>query len=261
MTDLSVSIVNYNSREDLIRCLDSLKENAPRLTHDVWVIDNASSEPIGDLQPAYGRVNFIFNDKNIGFGAANNLAIRQADSRYHLILNPDLRVGKGMIDSMAAFMEENADVGIAGPKLVNEDGTLQYSCRRFPTVASFILRGLFPDKRSKVMADYFMLDEDHSQIMDVDWVLGSCMLARKKLLDELHGFDERYFMYYEDIDLCYRVKRAGSRVAYYPLAEAAHTYKRDSAKGGVSGLKLAHTAGAARFFLTYLGQRRWRTFR
>ncbi|MDD5311216.1 MAG: glycosyltransferase family 2 protein [Candidatus Omnitrophica bacterium] len=268
MTDLTVSIVNYNSRADLIGCLDSLKGLSPQGTvPEVWVVDNASAESIHGLEEEYKWAHFVFNEKNIGFGAANNIALGKARSKYFLVCNPDIRFrkaefrqGGSTIEALAGFMDANKDVGIAGPKLVNADGTLQYSCRRFPTVATFLARGLFPGKTPKPIHDYLMVDADHTKTMDVDWVLGSFMFARKALLDKLGGFDERHFMYYEDIDLCYRVKKAGSRVVYVPQAEAAHTYKRESAGGLFNILKYYHTASAMRFFARYLGERKWRTF-
>jgi GT2 family glycosyltransferase len=261
MTDFTISIVNYNSRGDLIGCLDSLKEAqgiAPKF--EAWVIDNASTESIHDLEAAYSWARFIFNKKNVGFGSANNIALRKARSKYFIVCNPDIRFKRGTICGLFEYMEGHEDAGIAGPKLVNENGTLQYSCRRFPTLATFVARGLLPGKKPKIMRDYLMLDSDHSKPMDADWVLGSFMFARKAVLDKLGGFDERHFMYYEDIDLCYRVKKAGSRVVYLPQAEAAHTYKRESARGFFNKLRYYHTLNAMRFFARYLGERKWRTF-
>ncbi len=242
MTDVTVSIVNYNSRADLIGCLETVPYR------DVFVIDNASSESIRDLEDKYKWAHFIFNKKNIGFGAANNIALKKASTKYLLICNPDIRFKDGTIEALAAYMDANPDVAIAGPKLINEDGTLQYSCRRFPTLATFFARGLFPGKKPKFMRDYLMTDADRSKPMDVDWVLGSFMFTRRDALAKLGGFDESHFMYYEDIDLCYRAKKAGMRVVYVPQAEAVHTYKRESAQGLFSILKLHHTINAMRFF-------------
>ncbi|MDD5736889.1 MAG: glycosyltransferase family 2 protein [Candidatus Omnitrophica bacterium] len=242
MTSSSISIVNYNSRDDLIRCLDT----APDC--DIFVVDNASTEPIDDLAEKYKRVNFIFNKKNIGFGAANNIALKKASTGYFLICNPDIRFRKDTVAELTAYMDAHEDVAIAGPKLLNEDGTVQYSCRRFPTPATFFARGLFPGRNPKFMRDYLMTDADRSKPLDVDWVLGSFMFARRDDLVKLGGFDESHFMYYEDIDLCYRVKKVGKRVVYVPQAEATHTYRRESARGGFGKLKYHHTLNAMRFF-------------
>lgn len=243
MQDVTVSIVNYNSRADLIGCLESLGA-----AHATFVVDNASPESIRDLEDKYKWANFIFNEKNLGFGAANNIALKKASTRYFLICNPDIRFRDGTIGALVDYMEAHADTAIAGPKLVNEDGTLQYSCRRFPTLATFFARGFFPGKKPRFMRGYLMADADHSKPMDVDWVLGSCMLARRDALAKLGGFDESHFMYYEDIDLCYRAKKAGMKVAYVPQAEAVHRYKRESAQGLFNKLKLHHTVNAMRFF-------------
>jgi len=254
MTDVTVSIVNYNSRADLIGCLESL--GAANAT---FVIDNASSESIRDLEDKCRWAHFIYNEKNVGFGAANNIALKKTSTKYFLICNPDIRFKIGAIEALAGYMDAHDDVAIAGPKLVNEDGTLQYSCRRFPTLATFFARGFFPGKKPKFMRDYLMMDIDRSKPMDADWVLGSFMFARCDALAKLGGFDESHFMYYEDIDLCYRVKKAGLRVVYAPQAEAVHTYKRESAQGLFNRLKLQHTINAMRFFARYIGERKWRT--
>jgi hypothetical protein len=261
MTDLSISIVNYNSRADLIGCLESIKAQgqSPAGTVPICVIDNASTESIRDLEEKYKWVDFVYNKTNIGFGAANNIALKKASTKYFLICNPDIRFKDGTIESLTGYMDAHEDIAISGPKLVNEDGTLQYSCRRFPTLATFLARGLFPGKKPKFMRDYMMMDADHSKPMDVDWVLGSFMLARRDALAKLGGFDESHFMYYEDIDLCYRVKRAGLRVVYAPQAEAVHTYKRESAQGLFNRLKFHHAINAMKFFARYIGERKWRT--
>ncbi|HRZ67791.1 MAG TPA: glycosyltransferase family 2 protein [Candidatus Omnitrophota bacterium] len=243
MQDVTVSIVNYNSRADLIGCLESLGE-----AHTAFVIDNASPESIRDLEDKYKWAHFIFNEKNVGFGAANNIALKKANTRYFLICNPDIRFGKKTVETLIEYMDANPDVAIAGPKLVNEDGTVQYSCRRFPTPATFFARGFFPGKSPKFMRDYLMTDADRSRPLDVDWVLGSFMFTRREALAKLGGFDESHFMYYEDIDLCYRAKKSGMRVVYLPQAEAVHRYKRESAQGLFNKLKFHHTVNAMRFF-------------
>ncbi len=259
MTDVTVSIVNYNSKDDLIGCLDSLGNAFPAGTR-VSVVDNASREPIRGLEGKYEWARFIFNEKNTGFGAGNNLVLKEAKTKYFLVCNPDIRFKKGSIEALGEYMDANPETAIAGPKLVNTDGTIQYSCRKFPTVATFLARGLFPREKPKFMRDYLMSGSGHSRPMDVDWVLGSFMFARTGALLELGGFDESHFMYYEDIDLCYRAKKAGWKVAYVPRAEAIHTYMRSSARGFFNPLKIHHTINAIRFFARYFGDRKWRTF-
>jgi len=260
MLDLSISIVNYNSKDELTQCLDSLFKYTKDIKFKVRVIDNASEEPIKDLVGKYKEVEFIFNKKNIGFGSANNMAIKSAVSRYHLILNPDIIFIKNCMKEALHYLEANPEVGIIGPKMMYQDGSLQYSCRRFPTMLSFLIRGFRPGAKSAVLDKYLMKNTSHDKIMDVDWTLGSFMLARKDALDVAGGFDEKYFMYYEDIDLCYRLKKAGYRILYYPMAEVTHIYKRTSAGSIASKLKVIHTQSAFRFFVKYLFQRKWKTF-
>ncbi|MFH1878809.1 MAG: glycosyltransferase family 2 protein, partial [Candidatus Omnitrophota bacterium] len=180
--------------------------------------------------------------------------------RYHLILNPDIIIKNGSIEKMLDHMESDPDIGILTPKMVYENGEIQYSCRRFPTLASFITRGTAPGVKNGLMRRYLMMDKKHDQIMDVDWGLGSCLLARKEVLDQLNGFDEKFFMYYEDIDLCFRAGIKGWRVVYFPYAEVIHSYKRDSAKRGMNRLKYVHAMSAIRFFCKHLLRRGWKTF-
>ncbi len=259
MTDVTVSIVNYNSRDDLTACLDSLGNALPEGAR-VTVVDNASPEPVRGIEEKYKWVDLVYNRINAGFGAGNNIALKRTKTKYFLVCNPDIRFKKGSIEALEAYMEANPDIAIAGPRLINPDGSPQYSCRKFPTVATFFARGLFPRGKPKFMRDYLMCDADLSRPADVDWVLGSFMFARTQALMELGGFDESHFMYYEDIDLCYRARKAGWRVVYFPQAEAIHTYMRGSAKRVFSLLKFHHTVNAMRFFARYFGDRRWRTF-
>ena len=262
MYDLTVSIVNFNSDQELSRCLESFYSYAPDLKYKITVVDNNSEKSPRYLSEKFPDVEFILNSRNIGFGKANNAAIKKDSSKYHLILNPDIIFTNNCIEKLVAYMDENEAIGLIAPRLTYEDGRLQYSCRRFPTVFSFIQRGMKGDFKSKVMDEYLMRGISHEKIMKVDWVLGSFMLARKDLLDELNGFDEKFFMYYEDIDLCYRIKNKRYDVVYYGQLEVMHQYKRESAKSSMLGkLRVIHASSALRFFWRYLPDRKWRTIR
>lgn len=166
----------------------------------------------------------ISNDKNLGFSKANNIVIDRTDSKYILLLNSDCQVYKGSIDNMVDFAEKGRATGIIGPKIINSDGTIQLSCRRFPSllVAGFhtILSSILPKNRFSL--HYKMAEGDRSRFFEVDWVSGSAMLIRRKALEDTGKLDEGYFMYVEDIDLCYQMHRYGWKVFYYPHAKILH---------------------------------------
>ena len=260
MLTLAISIVNYNSRDDLDRCLASLAMYPPAVDYKVWVIDNASAEPIADLAKKYKDVTFVFNTKNVGFTVANNAVIRRIESRYHIVANPDIVLTEGALDGLVAYCDAHPEVGVIAPRLTYADGSLQYSCRTFPTLTTFLTRGFFEKTMTGPMRRYLMADWDHASVRDVDWILGCFLFMRRSAFDAIGGFDEGFFIYYEDIDLCYRMKRAGWRVVYYPLATITHAYKRASAEGFFTKLKYIHTKSAMRFFMKHLFRRGWRTF-
>ena len=260
MLDLSISIVHFNSKNKLKSCLSSIYSQKTQYNYRVWVVDNFSYESIREYISEFSDTTFVFNKENVGYGRGNNQIINNVAAKYHLVLNPDVVMHEGCIERMLNFMENHTNVAILGPKMIYEDGTLQYSCRRFPTLATFLMRGLSPFLSFRPIEKYLMKDVSHAALIPVDWNLGSCLLIRKKVYDELGGFDERYFMYYEDIDLCYRAHRSGYEVVYFPDAVVTHQYRRDSAKITSVSLKLFHTASAIRFFWSHLAERRLKTF-
>ena len=154
----------------------------------------------------------------------------QENGRYVLLLNPDVECLPGFLDTLVAFMDEHPDVGIAAPKLLNPDGTLQPSCRRFSTPASILIRGLHLDgvsRRTGLMQRYLMDDFDHQTVADVDWVTGALMIVRREAIALVGPMDERYFLYSDDQDWCCRMWRGGWRVCYVPQAQAVHAHMRE----------------------------------
>lgn len=206
--DLSVVILNWNTCELLRKCLQSLVCNEESVHYEVIVVDNASEDGSRQMvQQEFPQVHLIVNPRNMGFGAGNNVAIAFTRGRYVLFLNSDTRVTAGALSPLVQYADRHQDVGIMGPKLLNEDGSLQYSCRRYPNLGAGLFRNtllgrLFPNNR--YATDYLMQDWDHASIRDVDWVSGAAMMVRKHLLTQLGGFDEAFFMYCEDVDLCWR---------------------------------------------------------
>ncbi len=234
MLKLSVIIVNYNVKEFLLNSIASIKKAAENILHEIIVVDNASADgSIEALSKKFPDVKIIQNKENVGFGKANNQAIAEAKGEYVLLLNPDTLLKDNTITEMLKFMDERNDVGLATCKVLNPDGTLQLACRRsFPRPwVSFTkiigLSKLFP--HSKLFAKYNLTYLDENKTYEVDAVSGSFMFLRKKVLDEVGGFDPDFFMYGEDLDLCYRVKEKGWKVFYHPATEIIH-YKGESTK-------------------------------
>ncbi|MCS6777470.1 MAG: glycosyltransferase family 2 protein [Chloroherpetonaceae bacterium] len=238
--DLSVIILNWNTCALLEKCLHSLECPQPGIVFEVLVVDNASEdgsrEMVRDLFP---HVRLKVNPTNIGFGAGNNSGISGTAGRYILFLNSDTVVLEGSLSRLVQYADSRPEVGIVGPKLLNEDGSLQYSCRRYPSLGAGFFRNtplgrLFPHNR--YAADYLMQDWDHSEPRDVDWVSGAALMIRRRLVEQIGAFDEDFFMYCEDVDLCWRANHAPHpdlpgqnwRVAYYPGAVIYHFIGKSS---------------------------------
>jgi len=233
--ELSIIIVNYKSKDKLANCLNSIAVAVLPIDFEVIVVDNASGDMLDDLRDKH-QFRFIASPRNLGMGGGNNLGIEEAKSDIVLILNPDTIVNKDAIVSMLERIKNDESIGLIGPKLLYPDGSLQYSCARFPSFFMPILRRTFLGNRFKKQRDDFMMaDFDHGSEREVDWLMGSCLMFKKswKAPDgKMYGprFDDRYFMYFEDIDLCREVKVHGKKVVYYPLAVIIHDHMRASAK-------------------------------
>lgn len=230
--DLSVIILNWNTKEETRACLKSLFGQAHRHAVEVIVADNASSDGSREMLAAeFPSVCVVAHAGNLGFCAGNNRAVPAASGRYVLFLNSDTLVTAGALDALIAFADANSDIDIVGPKVLNPDDTLQYSCRRFPDLGAGFFRNtplgrLFP--KNRYATNYLMSDWDHATVRDVDWVSGCALLIRREALDRAQGFDEGFYMYCEDVDLCYRVHEAGWRVVYFPDAVIYHIIGRST---------------------------------
>lgn len=228
--DLSIIIVNYKSKEKTLNCIKSIKESdLDNLRYEIIVVDNASGDDSKKIITVkYPEINFIQSAKNLGMGGGNNLGIKQAIGEFILILNPDTVVRKNAIKILYNYIKNNKRVGIVGPKLLNPDNTLQYSCFRFPKFYTPILRRTFIGKFfKKYLNNFLMEDFDHNSIKEVNWLMGSCLMIDKKNFNLIGPiFDKRFFMYCEDIDLCYRAREVKYKVIYNPEAIIIHDHVR-----------------------------------
>lgn len=237
MNDIAVIIVNWNACKDLRRCLESLfAEPKPRVDYAVWVVDNASDDGSAAMVASeFPQVHLIVNMVNAGFSKANNQVINATDSRYVFLLNSDALIHPGALDDLLAYAEAHLQAGIIGPKVLNSDGSLQFSCRRFPSLGAGFFRNtylgrLFP--HNQFARDYLMNDFDHASDRAVDWVSGCAMLIRRDVIQRIGALDERFYMYCEDVDLCQRAWEAGFEVVYAPSAVVTHAIGRSSDKNG-----------------------------
>jgi GT2 family glycosyltransferase len=238
-----------------LRCLNSIGQNPPRGEYEVIVIDNASSDGTTDaIRRQFPDVRLISNDENRGFAGANNQGFEKAAGRYVFFLNPDTIVRPGSFDILLDFMEDHPDVGACGPRLVFEDGRIQKTVRCFPTFAGALHRhtifktlGIFrPAYRKWLMRDF-----SYNLTTEVDQTIGAALMVRRSALDSAGRMDEKnFFMYYEEVDLCYRIKRAGWRVMFVPDARIIHLGGRSAEQIPVEKTVMAMTS-LLRFFKKY----------
>lgn len=245
-------MVNYNTVDLLKKCLQSIFSNEHQTPFEVLVVDNNSKDgSAGMVRKEFPRVNLIANSINIGYARAVNQALKVSGGEYLLILNADLRLMPKAIDELKKFMDLHPEAGIVGAKLLNPDGTLQYSCRTFYTLRTILYRRTFLAKlfpHSKIVRKHLMADWDHNDVREVDWLLGSCLMVRRKAVNDVGMMDERYFLYFEDVDWCYRMKRGGWKVYYFPQAQMIHHHRRDSARKKFSRQSLSHFISALYFY-------------
>jgi GT2 family glycosyltransferase len=253
--NLSIVIVNYKSLEKVRKCLKSILEaDTFLLDYELILVDNNSGDDLSGLSRGFNNFKLIKNDTNLGMGAGNNLGIKKAEGDFILVLNPDTELRVNTIKTMFNYLKQEDEVAILGPKLLNPDLSLQYSCARFPKPWTPIFRRTFLGYFFKKHIDWFLMkDFSHSEIKEVDWLMGSCLLFRSK---DFPGFDERYFMYFEDIDLCRSFKEQGKKIVYHPGAEVIHDHARGSAKNPwylafFSKLTREHIKSCLRYFLKW----------
>lgn len=251
--DISIVILNYKSKGLALNCIKSIKEadfgvppflsRSKRevkggeegfLKYEIIVVDNNSGDSIREiLNWQYPNVKFIQNDKNIGMGAGNNVGIKQASGKYIVIANPDILVLKDTFAKLYGFMEMNSKVGVVGPQQFNPDKTVQNSCYRWYNLFTPLYRrtplGRFKFAR-KDLDRFLMKDFDHKSEKEVNWLLGSFLFCRAEALKEIGLFDERFFLYFEDTDLCRRFWKKNWKVIYLPVAKVIHNHTRKSAE-------------------------------
>ncbi|MFZ5365116.1 MAG: glycosyltransferase family 2 protein [Patescibacteria group bacterium] len=235
--ELSIIILTYKSKNLVRFALKDLFESDLPSETEVIVVDNDSQDGIEEMvKNEYPQVRFIQSGSNLGFAGGNNVGIRAARGKYVLIMNPDIFVQDNTIRKLYNYIKdrENDCIGLVAPRLNNPDGSLQNTAYRFHKWFTPIYRRTFLGKikrGKKHLDDFLMSDWGHDTVKEVDWVQGSCFISPKKLIEDINFFDERYFMYMEDMDLCRKIKMAGEKVIYYPESQAVHLHRKESAEG------------------------------
>lgn len=249
---LAVVIVHYNSSSDLRRCLESLVAYAPAAEHQVIIVDNASEDDgLAAVYRGYSQFQWIFSKENLGYSKGCNLGMAQVDAEYYLLLNPDIVVQPGAFQQLLDFADRSPRAGMVGPQLLNEDLSVQDSCRRFYNLKTLLLRRTFLGKifpNSETVRLHLMADFDHQSVRPVDWVLGGCILIRRSAMQRTGPMDERFFLYFEDVDWCYRMWQAGYEVVYTPDARFIHRHRRDSAQGKFTRTFWLHLGSLISFY-------------
>lgn len=219
--DISVVVVNWNTRELLLGCLASVFETMRGMEFEVWLVDNGSHDgSLNAVKQDYPIVRIIENQENLGFAAANNQAFRQMSGRYALLLNTDAVLTGGAVQELYGFMETNPDVGMACGQLLNDDGSKQNSIANFPSLLTLlcnetILRVLFPKKFPSKRRQY-------GEPIEVESCIGACLIVRKEAMDEIGLLDESYFFFMEETDWAFRMRGADWKVCFVPSARILH---------------------------------------
>lgn len=253
--DLSIIIVNWNTRNLLVQCLSSIYQTVRTVEMEVWVVDNGSKDGSGTAAvEKFPETKFVQNKVNFGFARANNQALNLATGRYLLLLNPDTKVNPGAVERLISFMNAHPEAGGAGAQLINSDGSKQNSIANFPSLATELLnknllRWLFPKQ-------FPGKERNYSESVEVDSVIGACMMVRREALEKVGLFDEDYFLFLEETDWCYRMKRAGWKIYHVPRAEVYH-FQGKSAETERKRAKVEYYCSRYHFFRKNRGKFQW----
>lgn len=254
--DLSIVIVSWNVSALLKACLESIYRNAGPLHIEVIVVDSASSDnTVTMIRTAFPQVTLLAQSENVGFTRGNNIGLRQAGGQALFLLNPDTELIGDCLAQLVSYLEANPRVGIVGPHTLNTDGTYQSTRRRFPTrtLAFFESTWLQPFAPAKLLEDFTFGSAPETATLDVDWVQGSALMARRAVLEQIGGLDEGYVMYSEEMDWCKRAKSAGWGVVYLGSASLIHHGGKSSEQ--VAARKHIHfQESKLRYFRKYHGR-------
>jgi GT2 family glycosyltransferase len=262
--ELSIIVTNYRNPQLLKVCLDSIKKYANEIAYELIVADGETQEDTETMmREEYPEAKFFPFEKNVGFQALLKKGIENSQGEYLLLLNGDIIVAENSISQLLNYMKENSSIGMLGPKLLNFNGTLQFSCFRFYKPLTIVYRRTFLGRlpfAKKHLNMFLMTDYDHTSVKEVDWLMGSAIMISRKALKKVGLMDPQYFMYFEDVDWCRRFWDNGFKVVYYPLALMHHYHGKGSAKGGLiqsllfNKMTWIHISSGIKYFKKFRGK-------
>jgi len=262
--ELSIIVTNFRNPQLLKVCLDSIKKYATGIAYELIVADGETEEDTETMmREEYPEVKFFPSKENVGFQALLKKAIENSSGEYLLLLNGDIIVTEDSVNRMLTYIKENASVGMLGPKLLNFNGTLQYSCFRFYKPLTIIYRRTFLGRlpfAKKHLDLFLMTDYNHADIKEVDWLMGSAIMISRNAIKKVGLMDPRYFMYFEDVDWCRRFWENGFKVIYYPLVSMHHYHGKGSAKGSLiqsllfNKMTWIHISSGIKYFKKFWGK-------
>lgn len=230
---VSISIVTHNNEKTIKDCLDSIFKNTINIDFEIIIVDNNSSDNTVEIIENNFKDIKLIQKNNIGFSVAHNIAIKLGTGKYHLVLNPDIIFIENSLKKLINFMDKNYNIGLISPKILLPNRSIQYLCRRLPSLFDSIIIRFMPKFIRRIFQariDYYeMRETGYNKIMDVLFLTGAFMLIRNSVLDKVGGFDENFFMYFEDIDLCRRIQKI-SRTVFYPYTSVIHLWEGGTRK-------------------------------
>jgi GT2 family glycosyltransferase len=256
---VSVVVIGYNSWNYLTNCLPSLSFLTERTDVEVIYVDNGSSDGSqGKVRELFPWIKLIENSRNEGVAVARNIGMKQAQGEYILLLDSDAEMNLATFDILLAFMDEHPEVGLCGCKMFGQDGTVQDSCRPFPTISGKVKAGIHIIAKkfrltTKSASEYY--DKEVAEPFSVDYVIGACQLIRHAVVKQIGGLDEKIFYGPEDADFCLRMHRAGYQVYYLPQTAIYHAYQRESSHRIFSELTKKHVQGLLYYFWKHRAKR------
>lgn len=226
MIDISVIIVNWNTKALLLDCVESLYQTTRKSSLEIIVVDNASADgSVVALRERFPKVQIIVNEDNLGFAKANNIGIKKAKGLYVCLVNSDVKALDGVLDKMRTYMESHPEIGALAPKTFFGDMQIQKNCREFPTLRNVFCEAFFLNKLFPKIAFFRgrdMVRCDYDAVMEIEALSGCFLMVRQEVIEQVGGLDERFFFYSEDVDWCKRIHDAGWKLVHYPEAEAIH---------------------------------------
>jgi len=258
MTDISIIIVSWKVKDLLRKCLESINAARGDLKLEIFVVDNASNDGTAEMMKQdFTAVKLIASDKNLGFAKANNLALKQATGDYVLLLNPDTEIKSDTLAKSIAFMKSHLKCGALGPKMLYPDGSLQPSIRRFPKlwpIALMLLKlpKIFPHLKS--IDNYLAADFDYLREQIVDQIMGAYIFMPRQAIEKVGYLDERFFIWFEEVDYCRRLKSAGYEVWYSPDVSIVHVGGKSFAQQATIAKQRLFFMSALKYFLKYAGK-------